>query len=254
MQNEIILEDEMLVSFDVVSLFPSIPVQIALVEFEKYLSLIDIPNEKKVCFLNVAKICMEQNFFQFREKFYKVEKGTNMGNPLSPLVSELFMSAFETNLQKQKLLPRFWCRYVDDVFSIVKKDKVDTTLNVLNEQFESIKFTFETEQNRKICFLDLELKINSQNKIDISVYHKPTSTLRFITTDSHCPIQHKLAAFHSLTYRLCKLPLSASSYKAEYEYIKKVADMNGYSDQLVDKLILKHSNKIRICQLFFAKQ
>lgn len=56
---------------------------------------------------------MKQNYFQFRGCFYHVEKGTNMGNPLSPLISECFMASFERKLHKQNLLPRVWFRYVD---------------------------------------------------------------------------------------------------------------------------------------------
>lgn len=245
----VINNEEIMVSFDVVSLFPSIPVDIALSELEKYLDTVDIPNNKKEIYKNVAKLCMEQNFFQFRNKFYKVEKGTNMGNPLSPLISELFMSAFEIHLQNMGLLPRVWCRYVDDVFAIVKKDQVEEILNNLNNQFTSIKFTLEKEVEGKLCFLDLQLNKTMKNKIEVSVYHKPTSTLRFITKDSHCPNEQKKAAFHSLIHRLCKLPLSPKNYKSEYEYIKKVANMNGYSEILVDRLIFKHSNKIRKSKL-----
>lgn len=187
---------------------------------------------------------MQQSFFQFREIIYKVEFGTNMGNPLSPLIAELFMSAMEINLKNRNLLPTVWHRYVDDVFSIVKKSEVQTILNTLNNQFETIKFTSEPEKDGKLPFLDLELqKVNE--KIEIGVYHKPTSTMRTITSDSHCPIQHKLAAYHSFIHRLCSLPLSIANFKKEYEYIKETARVNGYETQMVDTLIYKHSQKVK---------
>lgn len=76
------------------------------------------------------------------------------------------------------------------------------------------------------------------------MFHEETSTTRVITSDSFCPVQHKHAAFHSLVHRLCKIPLSVIQYKSEYEYIKKVANENGYPDSLVDRLIKKHTLKI----------
>jgi len=142
------------------------------------------------------------------------------------------------------VLPRFWRRYVDDVCAIVRKDQVQNVLQVLNSRYESIKFTCEIEKDGKLPFLDLELQ-RERNKIEIGTYHKPTSTIRTITSDSHCPIQHKMAAYHSMIHRLCRLPLSVANYKKEYDYIKEVARVNGYSAEVIDKIIHKHCQKIK---------
>jgi len=187
---------------------------------------------------------MPQNIFEFRNSVYKIENGTAMGNSLSPLIAEFFMSKFEEELTQMEALPKVWIRYVDDIFSFVKKDQLQNTLNVLNSQYESIKFTVEVENENSLPFLDLRLtRIN--NKIDISVYHKPTSTKRYITSDSYCPIQHKLAVFNSMVFRLCKLPLSVMNYMAEYNYILNVAEINGYGASIVDKLIKKHALRVK---------
>lgn len=221
---------------------------------KKYLDSLSFDNEKKAVYFEVAQLCMNQSYFQFREKTYKVEHGTNMGNPLSPLISELFMSAFEINLSERGLLPRVWHRYVDDVFAIVHKNDVDKTLEILNNQFSSIRFTCEPEKDGKLPFLDMELQ-RVRSKIEIGIYHKPTSTLRTITSDSHCTIQHKLAAYHSFIHRLCRLPLSIANFKIEYEHIKRVAKVNGYSEHMVDNLIRKYSKKVRQSNLttFFTQ-
>lgn len=44
-----------------------------------------------------------------------------MGSKLSPLLADVFMSDFETEAQKNKLFPRVWRRYVDDVFAPIKE-------------------------------------------------------------------------------------------------------------------------------------
>ena len=193
--------------------------------------------------MRVAKTCMNQNFFQFRDSIYKVEKGTNMGNPLSPLISEVFMASFEMSLKNRGLLPRVWLRYVDDVFAVVETNEISNVLEVLNNQFETIKFTHEEEKENILPFLDLELK-RVNKKIEIGVHHKPTSTQRVITSDSNCAIQHKEAAFHSMCHRLCRLPLNAENFRKEYMYIKDVAKKNGYSEIFVDRIVKKHSNKV----------
>jgi hypothetical protein len=236
--------DEVLVSFDVVSLFPSIPVDIAMTEMENYLTKNKVPQIKKNIFMRAANVCVKDSFFQFRGKNYKVTKGVNMGNPMSPFIAELFMSKFEMDLKKDNVIPRVWVRYVDDIFAVVKRSKVEETLNMLNSRHPSIKFTVELEENGCLPFLDLWLKRNGR-KIYFEIFHKPTSSKRYITSDSHAPHQHKLAAFHSMVHRLCRIPLRVDAYMTEYKYILELANINGYSNKLIDELILKHSKKIK---------
>lgn len=96
-----------------------------------------------------------------------------------------------------------------------------------------------------MSFLDLQVKKKSDKSLEFSVFHKPTSTMRVITSDSFCPFQYKRAAFHSMAHRLCTLPLSIEHYKREYEYIKNVADVNGYSEKMVDDIIKSHAKKAK---------
>lgn len=235
--------------------FLSIPVDVALSVLGKHLETLELDQNKKVLFLETAKLCMDQSFFQFREKTYKIEFGTSMGNPLSPLIAELFMANFEITLKKHNLLPRVWLRYVDDVFAIIPKGDSQKVLEILNSQYQSIKFTCEHENNGSLPFLDLNLR-RIDDKIDVGVYHKPTSTMRTITSDSFCPIQHKQAAYHSPIHRLCRLPLSVANFKKEYDYICETARVNGYRQDMVDKLVYKHSNKVKKSNLttFFSQK
>lgn len=246
-------EDEIMISFDVTSLFPSVPVDRALSALNRHLIVTKVQAEKRIIYEKVAKLCLEHSFFQFREKFYQVTKGTNMGNPISPFAAELVMAELELNLKEQGLLPRVWWRYVDDVFAIVKRSDINKTVDILNNQIDSIKFTYEEEENNQIAFLDLIIK-RVEDKVGFAVHHKPTSTMRMITSDSFCPIQHKQAAFHSMIHRLCRLPLSAADYKSEYEHIVKVARVNGYPVSMVTTMIRKHSKKVTQwnCSTFFG--
>lgn len=237
-------EDEIMVSFDVESLFPSIPIDEALNDMDKWLTECDIEEQKKTIFLKIMRMCMDDSFFQFRGKWYKLTHGTCMGNPLSPIIANIFMSKLEKSLEIRNLLPKWWRRYVDDVFAVIKKKDLDETLKLLNSQYPSIKFTVEPEVNGKLAFLDLILR-RIGNMVEIGVFHKPTSTQRLIPATSNCPIQHKMAAFHSMAHRLCNLPLSVRTYKEEYDYIKQAASVNGYRIEEIDRIIKKHADKAR---------
>ena len=104
------------------------------------------------------------------------------------------------------------------------------------------------EIDNTLPFLDVLIR-QVDNKLSFSVFRKSTTTDRYITQDSFCSHQNKIAAFHSAVYRLCKLPLSVIDFKAEYDRIVQIADTNGFDKALIDNLIQKHSNNIRKLQL-----
>lgn len=241
-------EDEIMISFDVEALFPSIPIPTAIKSLEQHLIKKKVDQNKINVYIKAAGTCMSHNCFVFRNEYYKNESGASMGNPLSPMISEALMTKFEMDLKAENLLPKNWCRYVDDVFATIKESEVENTLRILNSRYESINFTFEKENNKSITFLDLKLE-RIENRIDFSVYRKPTSTDRYITEDSFCSFQHKTAAFHSMAHRLCKLPLSIKNFQSELEYMKNLAEINGFNKSLIEKIVKKHSKQIKMNNL-----
>jgi hypothetical protein len=95
---------------------------------------------------------------------------------LSPILAKIFMSFFEKELKKSSLFPTIWIRYVDDIFVVVKSRFVQRTLNFLNNQHSSIKFTHEMEEFGQLPFIDV-LVMRTEDKINSKIYLKPTSTI-----------------------------------------------------------------------------
>ncbi|XP_053692022.1 uncharacterized protein LOC128740504 [Sabethes cyaneus] len=238
-----IRRSEIMVSFDVASLFPSVPVEDALKSLRAHLERKQVPSNHIAAYLSVAQLCMKQNLFMFRGKFYKQNFGLSMGSKLSPLLAEVFMSDFETEVQKDKMFPRVWKRYVDDVFALVKERYLPQTLNLLNSKHDSIRFTVEKEQDGTLPFLDLRISIKEDKTLKFGIYRKPTSTDRFITSDSNHFGAQKQAAFHSMAHRLFNIPLEEEEFNAEREKIHKIAGQNGYDSNFVNKILRKHERK-----------
>ena len=132
------------------------------------------------------------------------------------------------------------------MFAIIKRKDLDHVLSLLNNsKYKTIRLSTELEKDGVLQFLDLSLKRQSDGTIKVSVYHKPTSTNRFITSDSYCPQSHKMAVFHSMVHRLCKLPLNVIDFMDELKYIRTIASVNGFNENIVDELVEKHSKKIK---------
>ena len=105
--------DEILVSFDVVSLFSNVPMNDELTYLEEHLyekSFLRGHDLATLIFL--TEICMYNSHFQFRGNYYKLKDGVAKGNPLSPFLADVFMAHVEKELSKERIFPRLWLRYV----------------------------------------------------------------------------------------------------------------------------------------------
>ena len=65
----------------------------------------------------------------------------------------------------------------DDTLMIFEKEEqVEKFFDYLNSKHNKIQFTIEKESQNKLPFLDILLQRNNMNKLDISIYRKPTYT------------------------------------------------------------------------------
>ena len=79
-------------SFDVKSLFTSIPLQLALDCTENATVELPLPTDDIMYLLN---LCLTSTYFQYNGKHYKQLHGTSMGSPVSVVVAEIVMQNIE---------------------------------------------------------------------------------------------------------------------------------------------------------------
>ncbi|WP_143442479.1 reverse transcriptase domain-containing protein, partial [Klebsiella pneumoniae] len=111
--------NEYLVSFDVESLYPNVPMKHVTNCIKVWLISRNIDEDTVQEYLLLINLCMSQNSFKFNDIFYKQVEGTAMGNPLSCFIANVFLRYFEIQAkQTLQYFPRVWIRYVDDVFAV----------------------------------------------------------------------------------------------------------------------------------------
>ena len=126
-------EDETLVSYDVESLFTSIPLDetidhiLDLIYKEGKLPVITTRLVMKRLLFRVTKGCV----FTFNGNLYQQADGCGMGNPLSPVLANIFMCKLELDVIVRTNPPLYY-RYVDDCLSKRKTDSTDHLLQSLN--------------------------------------------------------------------------------------------------------------------------
>ncbi|XP_037911886.1 uncharacterized protein LOC119652024 [Hermetia illucens] len=171
-----------------------------------------------------------------------------MGNPLSPLISEIFMKSIEEEIEKRGIMPKFWARYVDDILVIIPNEDIEKTLEAINNIHRNITFTMEKEVDKRIAFLDLAI-IRTNNKLEFGIYRKKTHTQRTIPRISKHTYGQKMAAYYSMIHRLLVTPLTEEGFKKELTYIKDTAVKNGYSRGEIYRILRKKQNRINRDQL-----
>jgi hypothetical protein len=242
LENEQVSDDEEVVSFDVISLYPSIPKEESTVMLKEWVCEQDGSDDEALKLWELIDIVVGQGHFQYGNKVYKQTSGVAIGCSLSPWLAEIFLTNLENKFMQQPWAPRLYYRYVDDCIAIIKKGHADDILHQLNNLHPNIKFTCEREKERKLPFLDLMLTINN-NTFKFDIYRKETDTMQAIPADSFHPTIYKRAAFESMIHRMLNVPLDNDALEREKAYIKKVATVNGYETEMIDQLIAKRTRK-----------
>ncbi|XP_017481440.1 PREDICTED: uncharacterized protein LOC108370598 [Rhagoletis zephyria] len=186
LNNVQINDEDMLVSFDVVSLFTNIPIPLAIkIITAKWYKIQQNTSICKNKFLNLLNFCLkDNNYFMCDKNLYVQTYGMPMENPFSPTIADIIMDDLldKTILELKENFDidiKFLVKYVDDIFAIVRRNDVDIILNTLNKYHLKLQFTVEKENNLRIPFLDIMVyKKNSELILDW--YSKPTSSGRFI--------------------------------------------------------------------------
>ena len=254
-QNTHIPHNAKLVSFDVTSLFTSVPVSATLELTDNFLSRSKVNPVLAFEFMKSFRTCISQNYFKYDDQYYLQKDGLPMGSPLSPLFADIFMDNFETNLlaSKNPIVNhvKFWYRYVDDIVCLFTGTNrhLELFLKHLNSIHPSIQFTMEVETNKALNFLDLTLT-REEHHISFSIFHKPTQSDTIIPADSHHPVSHKHAAFHSMIHRLIHTPMSVQNYTKELNIIKQIALNNGYHPSIIENILSKKLHQKALAMVY----
>ncbi|BHF77522.1 hypothetical protein SprV_0602062900 [Sparganum proliferum] len=221
--------DEMMVSFDVVSLFMSIPTGLAISTIDELLQekYDDVEQPlKRTHITELLELCL-RTFFTFGDRVYEQKKGTPMGSPLSGLIAEAVLQRLE-RLVFRSYSPKFWARYVDDTFVVIKRNDVQDFKVLLNSIFPDIQFTMEEENNNQLPFLDVNVARTVSGRIRTTVYRKATNTRRILQFRSNHPIGHKRSCVRTLFQRVQTHCSDDDGKKEEAKYLHSLFTANGY--------------------------
>ncbi len=261
---------DMLVSFDVQSLFTRVPVAETLVIVRERLLKLQKENPevlKSVTSFSIDAIMTLLNFllsdcyFIWADKLYRQRNGLPMGGHLSPVLAGIFMEELECKaLDACPVKPRLYKRFVDDIFVVwdLRNGSYNILLDLLNAQHPSITLTVEEEIRGRLPFLDLQISRpiwtdqvggNSilSRPFSLEVYRKPTHGNRYVNFHSAHPFSLKRKVFRGLWLRARRLLRNHPKKLAlELCYLRRTYtnDANGYPDVIVRKWLRQFEREL----------
>ncbi|XP_055527883.1 uncharacterized protein LOC129720426 [Wyeomyia smithii] len=226
-------QDHILVSFDVVSLFTNVTKH--AVTHDVIMMWDEIKKNTEInldLFLEILEFCIDASFFVFRGKFFHQRSGTAMGSPLSPILADIVMNNIITKAAQAAGIPTHHIRkYVDDLFVLIHRDRVQEVLDIFNLQDENVRFTCEVEENGRLPYLDMLLIRTDDGRIQTDWYAKPMASGRMLNYLSFHPMAQKIGVVFNFIDRVRTL----STFRTEDE--KK---------QIITKMLLSNNYPLRV--------
>ena len=198
------------VSYDVESLFTSIPIKetIDYIIHKTYTKNVIKPMCKKSIFKKLLIKLTKECTFSVNNRLIKQIDGCPMGGPISVVFADIYMCKME---DVAPLKPIFYKRYVDDTYVRRKKNTTDELFEKLNTYHDNIKLTIEENPTK---FLDTEI-VRHNSAIITKVY---TRSNKFpVHWSSKIPLRYKRNAITGELHRANKI---ASNFSNETKRIK----------------------------------
>ena len=125
----------------------------------------------------------------------------------------------------------------------IKQESIEFVLSKINSFHDNIKFTYETEKDGKIPFLDV-LIIRKSSEIETTVFRKSTNNDIYLHWQSFSPTTWKRGTLQTLVSRAYDICSNKKHLTNEINHLKKVFnEINGYPKWVIEQIIEKVNNQ-----------
>ena len=112
----VLCENCVLVSFDVVNMFPNIDHKSGLLSVKEALTGSNFDVDSAQCIVDALEICLTCNNSTFNHQHFLQTDGTAQGPHMSCSYADIVMAKYDSLANKFHLKPSVWKRFRDDVF------------------------------------------------------------------------------------------------------------------------------------------
>ena len=147
--------DSLLVSWDVVSMFPNIDNNLGITAVRKTLDSRSSKFTSTDCIAEAVEICLRVNNCHFSEHNFVQKHGTAMGPKNACSYADLAMGIIDEKAKLEgNLKPMLWWRYRDDIFDLWTQGlpKLLEFTDYINSLYPTIKFELVYSDSFFACF------------------------------------------------------------------------------------------------------
>ena len=233
-------DNALLVTADVVGLYPSIPHQAGLSTLKEALDkrlLKKIPTDDLI---KMAELVLSNNFFEFNSDTFQQISGTAIGTKCAPPHACIYMDQAEQKfLATQIDQPLIWLRYIDDIFFIWThgEKELEKFMSSFNSFFPNLKFTYESSK-KDISFLDLQFSL-SKNKLSTDFNIKLTDCHQYLHYSSGHPERRKRSTVHSQLLRVSWVCSCEKDFNQHKSNMKIWFQKQEYPEKIIENEIKK---------------
>ena len=254
-KSKIDLKTHAIISLDVKSMFPALPVKeishiIAKKVFENPTFYFDAEElegghvsefpDREAFKTLLDNVLFKLTSFSTTTGYYRQRDGSSMGSKLSPLLADIFMHEIECpffNKLRCDGKVMYYGRFVDDSLIICLKEEIDNIFSLANKLHKNIEFTMEQMVDGKISYLDTEFRAIG-DKVEMFHYEKPSTTdllPNFLTNVS--PKSQKISLLVGHLHRIQNASSCEEAIEEGFQKIKKRYLLNQYPLSLINEKI-----------------
>ena len=241
--NDIELEnDEVLISFDVSSLYTNVPVREAINHCAELLFSGKYPKPpvSKEVFIELARISNCNVLMLIHDGYYLQIDGLAMGSPPAPHIANGWLSKFDENVQGDA---KIYSRYMDDILRDIKEYRIDEKLREINDYHPNLTFTIDKEKGASLSFLDLKISCKGQ-KLTSTWYAKAADTGLTMNYHALAPLRYKRSVVYEFIFRIFYACSNWMDFDESLGKAKRILDNNQYPSAFYEPIIEKKLSRI----------
>lgn len=179
-------------------------------------------------------------YFTFKDIIYRQCKGLSMGNALSGILAEIYLSeSLHSAIEKVPISALdFLFIYMDDIlFGIQEDQRINLINQIMHSSNIKLKSTIEDENN-SVSYLNMECIRNSEenSKIEFKWWQKPESACRIIDYHSSHPLHMKINIVNEFVKNVLKI--TSKKYWIEtINTLKTLLSNSNYPNRLIKRII-----------------
>ena len=227
-----------IVSFDVVSLFTNIPIELVRrTVTERFEEIEQHSGYSRDMLMEALSFVFDNCYFTYEDVIYRQTQGVPMGNPISPILATLVMDdLLDWVKQRVPFEFPFLYKFVDDIICAIPGDMLGATLQTFNTYHAKLQFTMEEETDRAVPFLDTKVVRAEDQRIRLDWYQKTTASGRYLNFHSNHTMRQKINTIIGMKHRMERI--SDVEWKIRnLEKLMQLFGNNGYPRGMLRRLL-----------------